>query len=352
MPQRVGGHPRDGRVNEEWCVLVQFASPTLTRGLMPTHCLAERTSTHYAAGRHHPCQQAAQGREVCRVCCVDPAVRQELATHATRLTTHCPGPRRRWASTSKPCASAASRHAAAPKATQRLRRTCRAWWQHCSSSSSSSHRQVSLRPPTAVPPPPPAPRPVHVRCTCVAMRAAAAAALCAPPATNTVVEHSLDLDVSDEPLFLLACAHWQLGLLYQRQDSLAAAEQQLRASLALFPGFVAAAAALAQVRGVAPRARGWGAYEWQLPGLSCALHTAAACVRSAAAGAAGGSCERQPAAAGRAAADAGDTHSTAAVRGAGGAAGRQQQGLSGRGRGWRCGTVCAGDAAVPGRQGL
>lgn len=61
------------------------------------------------------------------------------------------------------------------------------------------------------------------------------------------VDHSLDLELSDEPLYLLASAHLQLGLLHQRQDSLDAAEQQFRAALRCFPRFVAGLSALGQV---------------------------------------------------------------------------------------------------------
>lgn len=63
--------------------------------------------------------------------------------------------------------------------------------------------------------------------------------------------HSLDLELPDEPLYLLASAHLQLGLLQQRQDRLDAAEQQFRAALKYFPRFVAGLNALGQV--------GWGA---------------------------------------------------------------------------------------------
>jgi hypothetical protein len=59
--------------------------------------------------------------------------------------------------------------------------------------------------------------------------------------------HSLDLELSDEPLYLLAMAHLQMGLLYQRQDKLQAAEQQHRSALQCFPRFVAALSALGQV---------------------------------------------------------------------------------------------------------
>jgi hypothetical protein len=58
--------------------------------------------------------------------------------------------------------------------------------------------------------------------------------------------HSLDLELSDEPLYLLASAHLQLGLLYQRQDKLQAAQQQHRSALQCFPRFVAALSALGQ----------------------------------------------------------------------------------------------------------
>eukprot|EP00775_Hariotina_reticulata_P007157 gene7157-7372_t len=63
----------------------------------------------------------------------------------------------------------------------------------------------------------------------------------------TTVQHSLDLDLQDEPLFLLASAHLQLGLLLQRQDNLIEAQQQLQQSLQYFPNYVAAHAALGLV---------------------------------------------------------------------------------------------------------
>lgn len=72
--------------------------------------------------------------------------------------------------------------------------------------------------------------------------------LVALPCPVCVVSHSLDLELSDEPLYLLASIHLQLGLLYQRQDKLAAAEEQYRTSLRYFPRFVAALTALGQVR--------------------------------------------------------------------------------------------------------
>jgi Tfp pilus assembly protein PilF len=58
----------------------------------------------------------------------------------------------------------------------------------------------------------------------------------------------LDLEFTDEPLFVLASAHLQLGLLYQRQDRLYAAQQEFRSALKHFPHFVAALTALGQVR--------------------------------------------------------------------------------------------------------
>eukprot|EP00879_Flechtneria_rotunda_P030369 GHRR01032994.1.p1 GENE.GHRR01032994.1~~GHRR01032994.1.p1 ORF type:complete len:284 (+),score=115.29 GHRR01032994.1:72-923(+) len=61
------------------------------------------------------------------------------------------------------------------------------------------------------------------------------------------VDHSLDLNYED-PAFLLASAHLQLGLLHHsRQDDLAAAQKQLHSSLQHFPKFVAAHSALGQV---------------------------------------------------------------------------------------------------------
>ncbi|KAF6257421.1 hypothetical protein COO60DRAFT_1227495 [Scenedesmus sp. NREL 46B-D3] len=61
-------------------------------------------------------------------------------------------------------------------------------------------------------------------------------------------EHSLDLELClDEPAFLLASAHLQLGLLYRQQDRLQEAAQQLQHSLQHFPCFVAAHSALGQV---------------------------------------------------------------------------------------------------------
>jgi tetratricopeptide (TPR) repeat protein len=65
------------------------------------------------------------------------------------------------------------------------------------------------------------------------------------------VQHSLDLDFQDEPLFLLASAHLQLGLLLQRQDDLIEAQQHLQQSLLYFPNYVAAHAALGQAGPVA-----------------------------------------------------------------------------------------------------
>ncbi|WIA10512.1 hypothetical protein OEZ85_010701 [Tetradesmus obliquus] len=60
--------------------------------------------------------------------------------------------------------------------------------------------------------------------------------------------HSLDLELClDEPAFLLASTHLQLGLLYRRQDRLQEAVQQLQHSLKYFPRFVAAHSALGQV---------------------------------------------------------------------------------------------------------
>jgi hypothetical protein len=61
------------------------------------------------------------------------------------------------------------------------------------------------------------------------------------------VTHSLDLELSDEPLYLLASIHLQLGQLEQQQGSLDAAEQQNRSALKYFPRFVAALSALGQV---------------------------------------------------------------------------------------------------------
>lgn len=74
------------------------------------------------------------------------------------------------------------------------------------------------------------------------------AVLCCVTSLCPAVVHSLDLELSDEPLYLLASAHLQLGLLYQRQDKLHAAEQQYRHALKYFPPFVAALSALGQVR--------------------------------------------------------------------------------------------------------
>lgn len=61
------------------------------------------------------------------------------------------------------------------------------------------------------------------------------------------VTHSLDLDLSDEPPYLLASIHLQLGRLEQQQGDLDAAEQQYRSALKHFPRFVAALSALGQV---------------------------------------------------------------------------------------------------------
>lgn len=64
---------------------------------------------------------------------------------------------------------------------------------------------------------------------------------------SSPVAHSLDLELSDEPLYLAASTHLQLGMLFQRQDKLQEAEQQYRSSLKVFPRFVAALSALGQV---------------------------------------------------------------------------------------------------------
>lgn len=61
------------------------------------------------------------------------------------------------------------------------------------------------------------------------------------------VQHSLDLELEDEPLYLLASAHLQLGQLYQRQEQLGPAQQHLQDSLKFFPRFAAAHTALGQV---------------------------------------------------------------------------------------------------------
>jgi hypothetical protein len=60
------------------------------------------------------------------------------------------------------------------------------------------------------------------------------------------VTHGYDLD-ADDPQYLLAAAHCTLGQLLSKQGRLQQAGHHLEAALVLFPGYVAARLALADV---------------------------------------------------------------------------------------------------------
>lgn len=84
-----------------------------------------------------------------------------------------------------------------------------------------------------------------------AVPAGAAAADGAASNTNssssgTPVTHGYDLD-ADDPQYLLAAAHCTLGQLLSKQGRLQEAGQHLEAAVKLFPGYVAARLALADV---------------------------------------------------------------------------------------------------------
>ena len=64
---------------------------------------------------------------------------------------------------------------------------------------------------------------------------------------TSCLQHSYDLDLDDEA-YLLAAAHLQLGQLLEKQGELQEAQSHLSTSLQIFPTYIAALTALAQVR--------------------------------------------------------------------------------------------------------
>jgi tetratricopeptide (TPR) repeat protein len=60
------------------------------------------------------------------------------------------------------------------------------------------------------------------------------------------LQHSYDLDVEDEK-YLLAAAHLQLGQLLEKQGHLEEALHHISKSLQVFPEYIAALTAMAQV---------------------------------------------------------------------------------------------------------